>query len=145
MLDIRTILCPIDFTPLSDRTLRVAVSLSHWFKARLVLHHNVDPSPPDFLSVGWMWSEDHELERRESEHAAPERLQAMLAKRPSEIPAEAKLTHGSLGRSVLEVAQRLPADLIVMGTHGWSSAEHNSLAEQLISSAPCTVLTTNEN
>lgn len=144
MLDIRTILCPVDFSPLSERTLQVATSLCRRFGAVLVLHHNLDSRPPGFLSVNWMWSEDHEAEEAKKAADAPDRIQKLLASLPDGIEGEARLTRGPLDRSVLEVARRLPADLIVMGSHGWSSAEHRSITERLISSAPCTILTTNE-
>lgn len=144
MLDIRTILCPVDFSPLSDRTLQVAAALCRRFDARLVLHHNLDARPPGFLSVNWMWSEDHEDEAAARAAAAPERMQKLLAALPEDIDGEARLTRGPLDRALREVAQRLPADLIVMGSHGWSDSEHRSVTEKLISKAPCTVLTTNE-
>ena len=145
MLDIRTILCPVDFSPLSDRTLRVAAALCRRFDAHLVLHHNLDARPPGFLSVNWMWSEDHEDEAAARDVAAPERMQHLLAALPEDIEGEARLTRGPLDRALREVAERLPADLIVMGSHGWSNSEHRSVTEKLISKAPCTVLTTNED
>jgi universal stress protein A len=144
MLDIRTILCPVDFSPLSDRTLRVATTLCQRFDARLILHHNLDSRPPGFLSVNWMWSEDHEAEEAQKAAEAPDRIQKLLGTLPTGIEAEARLTRGPLDRALIEVAKRLPADLIVMGSHGWTSAEHRSITEKLISSAPCTILTTNE-
>ena len=143
MLDIRTILCPVDFSPLSDRTIQVAAALCRRLDARLILHHNLDARPPGFLSVSWMWSEEDEAAARAA--AAPERMQQLLATLPPDIDGEARLTRGPLDRALREVAQRLPADLIVMGSHGWSDSEHRSVTEKLISKAPCTVLTTNED
>jgi len=145
VLDIRTILCPVDFSPLSDRTLQVAAALCRRFDARLVLHHNLDARPPGFLSVNWMWSEDHEDQAAAAAAAAPERVQRLLAALPEDIEGEARLTRGPLDRALREVAERLPADLIVMGSHGWSNSEHRSVTEKLISKASCTVLTTNED
>jgi nucleotide-binding universal stress UspA family protein len=43
------------------------------------------------------------------------------------------------------LANRLPADLIVLGSHGWSSADHASLTERLIDSCTCPVLTLSED
>ena len=42
MIDIRTIHCPVDFTPISERNLRMGVELCKRIGARLVLHHNLD-------------------------------------------------------------------------------------------------------
>lgn len=145
MLQIQTILCPVDFSPLSDRTLQLAAALCERFGARLVLQHNLDSRPPGFLSVSWMWSEDHETDEEARAAAAPGRLRELLAGLPHDIQKEAKLTRGPLDRAVLEVAEVVAADLIVLGSHGWGDAGHQSMTEDLIRSAPCTVLTTNED
>ena len=45
-MEIRTILCSIDFSSVSARILRLATEASRLFISRLVLHHNVDPRSP---------------------------------------------------------------------------------------------------
>ena len=42
---------------------------------------------------------------------------------------------------LLLLMKDLPADLLVMGSHGWSSAEHQSLTEKMISQCTAPVLT----
>ena len=49
---VETVLCPIDFSSLSDRELQVAVEICQTFGARLVLHHNLSPGTP---SVARAW------------------------------------------------------------------------------------------
>jgi len=143
-MEIRTVLCPIDFTPLSERAVDLSVALCRRFGARLVLEHNLDPRPPAFLSVTWMWTEGHggpdETKAREAER----QLRQLLARLPADLPREAKLTRGPVDMGLLEVANLLPADLIVMGSHGWSNPEHHSLTEQILDGAPCPVLTLTE-
>ena len=145
MNPIRTVLCPVDFTPLSERALQLAIEMCRRTGAKLVLQHNLEHRPPDYLSVRWMWSEDQEAEARRQSEAAPDRLRALFRKIPHGIPHEAKLTHGPLDVGLLEVARALPADAIVMGTHGPSSAEHHSLTERVILKAPCPVLVAGES
>ena len=140
-MEIGTVLCPIDFTPLSERAVDIAVDLCRRFGARLVLEHNLDPRPPAFLAVTWMWSEGRGPGDESQARDAERRLRELLARLPAELPREAKLTRGPLDLGLLEVANLLPADLVVMGSHGWSSAEHHSLTEQILDSAPCPVLT----
>jgi universal stress protein A len=140
-MDIRTVLCPIDFTPLSERAVDIAVSLCRRFGARLVLEHNLDPRPPAFLAVTWMWSEGRGPGDESQAREAERRLRELLARLPADLPREAKLTRGPLDLGLLEVANLLPADLVVMGSHGWSSTEHHSLTEQILDGAPCPVLT----
>ena len=55
------------------------------------------------------------------------------------------MTRGPLETSLLHVAQELPADLIVMGTHGKTSSEHESLTERIIIQSPCSVFTIGED
>ena len=42
------------------------------------------------------------------------------------------------------LARSLPADLLVMGSHGGGNVEHQSLTERLLDTAPCPVLTLGE-
>jgi nucleotide-binding universal stress UspA family protein len=51
---------------------------------------------------------------------------------------------GSAAIRILERSAQLPADLIVMGTHGRRGLSHmflGSVAERLVRTAPCPVLT----
>ena len=41
MLSIRTVLCPVDFSPVTARQVDVAADLARAFGARFVLHHNM--------------------------------------------------------------------------------------------------------
>jgi nucleotide-binding universal stress UspA family protein len=144
MFEISTVLCPVDFTPLSGRAVALAIRLCRRFGARLVLEHNLEPGPPSYLTVSWMWSETHKGVKDHREEQAQERLRELLEAVPREVPREARLTKGPLDQALLLVARELGADLVVMGTHGGSSAEHRSLTELVIAGSPCPVLTTTE-
>jgi nucleotide-binding universal stress UspA family protein len=124
---IRNILCPVDFTSLSEQTVHLAAELSRRMGAKLILHHNLGVRPPG-------------EQKKESE--VPERLEKLFAQLPEGLDYEARVTRAPLDMAVLEVAKVLPADLIVMGSHGWSTAAHRSLTEKVILKAPCTVMTT---
>lgn len=145
MPEIRTIHCPVDFTPISDRNLRMGVELCRRIGARLVLHHNLDVRPPGYLSVSWMWSEDHESAAEQKADEVPAQLEQLFAQIPAGVEYEARVTKGPLEDTVLFVSRGLPADLIIMGTHGKSSADHDSLTERIVIQAPCSVLTIGES
>ena len=49
-----------------------------------------------------------------------------------------------VGLVLLYVIKEISADLVILGSHGWSSEEHASLTERVIESAPCAVLTLHE-
>lgn len=140
MPQIKIVLCPVDFTDLSRRELALAVDVCEAFGARLVLHHNLSAAPPG-LTRAWEWNELH---RDDGEVSGPEserRLRALMAALPKTIAAEASVTRGPIGTVLLEMAKRLPADLIVLGSHGCSSEDHASLTERMIDACPCPVLT----
>jgi universal stress protein A len=143
-MEIRTIHCPVDFSPISQRNLRMAVEMSRRIGSKIVLHHNLDMRPPRFMSVAWMWSEDHEAEAEEKAEQVPDQLEELFALIPEGIDYEARVTRGPLDETVLFVARGLPADLIIMGTHGRSSGDHDSLTERIVISAPCSVLAIGE-
>ena len=144
-MEVKTVLCPVDFSPISLRNLRMAVEVCRRVGARLVIHHNLDVRPPGFLSVAWMWSEDHEAGEEQKAAEVPSRLQELFDQIPEDIEYEAKVTRGPMEETLLFVARGLPADLIVMGSHGKSGAAHDSLTERIIINAPCSVLTIGES
>ncbi len=144
MIRLGTVLCPVDLGPLSEPTVRLGSMLCERLGARLVLHHNLDSRPPGFLSVRWMWSEDHEDDAVRRADSAPERLRELMDGVSAPVEMEAKLTRGPFEESLRQVAEHVGADLIVMSTAGRSTAEHASLTEKVIRQAPCTVLTLGE-
>jgi nucleotide-binding universal stress UspA family protein len=139
---IHTILCPVDFTSVTEQTVHLAAQLCRQMKAKLILHHNLGVRPPGYLSVNWMVSEESGEREQKKESEVPERLEELFAQLPEDIECEARVTRAPLDMAVLEVAKVLPADLIVMGSHGWSTPKHRSLTEKVILRAPCTVMTT---
>jgi nucleotide-binding universal stress UspA family protein len=133
------VLCPIDFSQLTSRELDLAVQVCEAFGSRLVLHHNVSAISPGF-SKAWEWDREHQ-NREPSVDEAQERVNALLRQLPNGVHAEAVVTRGPLLTTVLALARELPADLLLLGTHGCSTEEHASLSERIIDQAPCPVLT----
>ena len=144
MSEIKTVLCPVDFSPLSEVELNLAAQLCERFGARMILQHNIDDVPPVYLANAWMYSETHMYPEEEREAQASLTLRAMLEKLSKSIKCEGKITFGRLEDSILQLADQLPADLIVMGTHGASSAKHVSHTDRVLAESPCPVLTTGE-
>src|SRR5205807_1249456 len=63
---------------------------------------------------------------------------------PAGVAAERRLAEGDAAGVVLHFARELPADLVVMGTHGRTGLGRvlmGSVAEQVVRQAPCPVLT----
>ncbi|HSM13772.1 MAG TPA: universal stress protein [Thermoanaerobaculia bacterium] len=141
MVAIRTVLCPVDFTPATERQLALAADLCRAFGARLVLHHNVEAAPPG-AGVGWMYAKEHA--RRPSAADAERSMQELLDGLPGDIETEAKITHGLATLSVAVLGERLGADLIVLTSHGETHEDHRSVTEHVIDRATCAVLALHE-
>lgn len=79
------------------------------------------------------------------EQAAKEQLASTLAAVRKQLPrAESVLANGRAAVEILGVADRLKADLIVMGTHGRQGVGRvflGSVAERVVRASPVAVLT----
>lgn len=147
MIQIRTILVPTDFTPCSQRAIAYAAALASRFDAEVVLVHAIEAPlnlPPHTLvhidaqglSMPIMDYVREAAERRMS--TALEEL--TLAKTRARSVVEV----GDVRDVTLAQAERLPADLIVMGTNGRTGLRHlliGSVAEDVVRRAPVPVLT----
>jgi universal stress protein A len=66
---------------------------------------------------------------------------------PNEIPADTLVRVGSPAREIVEIARNLPADLIVISTHGRTGLKHvflGSVTEHVVQRAPCPVFVVRE-
>lgn len=142
-LSVRTILCPTDFSVFSSRALRHAVALARQFSARLDVVH-VTPGLGSVTGDTLLPHAVAELVpavRREAESNARRFVEPAVEAR---IPVEIEIRDGNPWREILSLAERRPADLVVMGTHGRSGFERfvlGSVTEKLIRLLPCPVLT----
>jgi universal stress protein A len=138
MLQIRTVLCPVDFSELNARELDLAVEVCRSFGARLVLHHNVGNAPPG-LSASWMWHQEHK-DGYSPEELASAQLGELVCALPPEVRPEARLSSGLAAPAILHVEDQVGADLVVLSTHGASTSDHTSVTEQIVEHSFCPVL-----
>ncbi len=141
-MELKTVLCPIDFSALSSSELRLAEEVCRAFGARLVLQHNRSGSAPGF-SKAWEWDEVHHA-REETLDEAEHRMDEVLAGIAADVQAQASMSSGPMVTTLLHLAQTLPADLVVLGSHGWSTEDHASVTERILERCPCPVLTIQE-
>lgn len=137
MLPVHTILHPTDFSERSTHALQLACSLARDHGARVVVLHVL--APPAVAYGEALTSYAEEAERR----AAEEKLNRLQLPDPA-ISLERRLTEGEPAERILQVAEEIHADLIVMGTHGRTGLSRllmGSVAEQVVRQAPCPVLT----
>jgi nucleotide-binding universal stress UspA family protein len=135
-----TILCPLDFSELSDLALKYAATGARAFGANLVVFHAQRfELPPYFTS-----SQVAELKRqRQGEKARAKdflRLHArkILGPAAEAIPIKYDLVDAHPVDAILSAAKRHKAELIVMGTHGRGGAKRiwlGSVLENVIRQA----------
>jgi nucleotide-binding universal stress UspA family protein len=141
-MQLAIVLCPVDFSNLARGELALAVEVCEAFGARLVLHHNLAAVSPAFARA-WRWKAEHEAGETPAVEAKG-RMREILREVPRTVAAEGRISRGPLGPALLQIASVLPADLMVLGSHGWSTPDHASVSERVIERAPCPVLTIQE-
>ena len=139
---IERILFPTDFSPFSAHALRHAMALARRFKARLkavhVIPHMFPSGDSDYYAAPWLMTP-------ETRQRIEEEMRRFLAPvREARIDHETEVCEGDPWREIVSLAEEMPADLVVMGTHGRGGLEHlflGSVAEKLIRRLPCPVMT----
>lgn len=138
----RRILVPHDFSPHADAALDLAIELAGPSKARIHLMH-LFQIPMEMLSPYEIPMPPALAE--EVRAAASERLEAALARvRAAGLEGDAEVDSGRAAEMIVERAAALGVDLIAMGTRGYSGFKHlllGSVAERVLHTAPCPVLT----
>lgn len=143
MSTIANILVPIDFGESSQRTLDYARMLARPFRASLLLLHVVPNPYVTVASEIYMPPPADFLDKLRAE--AQRRLTDLItAGERSELRTESLVEVGDPLRAIVDYAKARNIDLIVMGTHGRTGVAHfvlGSVAERVVRTAPCPVLT----
>ena len=144
MTRITRILVPTDFSATADAALDYAFGLAARFGASLQLLHVLDdPFVFEGMSAEAYIAEAPTLRTAMLEDAR-ERLRHRAVLREDGVTIETEVLFGHGARTIAEYAAERGADLIVMGTHGRTGFAHlmvGSVAERLVRTAPCPVLT----
>lgn len=137
------ILIPVDGSPTSDRALGEAIALARQQNAQLQLLHVIEEIHFVDIESFISYAELQETMRNSGNKVL---TQAQTAVQQTGMTAETKLLEAS-GKRVANVivaeAERWPADLIVIGTHGrtgFSRLLFGSVAEGVVRTAPVPVL-----
>jgi nucleotide-binding universal stress UspA family protein len=142
MLVLRDIVVPVDFEPTSYHALTYARNLAWTFGARLHVLHVLEDSFALPAGTEGALSEFPRLER-EVEGEVRDRLNALLsdADRSAGFVTVARLGPAPAS-AIVEYAREARADVIVMGTRNGAVLDTlGSVADQVIRTAPCPVLT----
>jgi nucleotide-binding universal stress UspA family protein len=141
MSDIKRVLCPIDFSETSRHALEQAAAVAGWYKARLTALHVYSPM---FIPVPSLPTPDHRVPESEWQRVTEQATTFVQTALRAGTGVDVIVDVGQPAAAILERAASLPADLIVMGTHGASGFEHlvlGSVTEKVLRKATCPVLT----
>jgi nucleotide-binding universal stress UspA family protein len=140
-LKIRRILLATDFSPDSERAVRLAMDWARILKADVEVFHAIHEGDAGFVSSGVPGSTDHLGRLREE---ALEGLQSVLARMSDAgVPASADLTYGPASLEIAKRAVESRANLVVMGRRGQSRLEQaffGSVATRVLRQVKCSVL-----
>jgi nucleotide-binding universal stress UspA family protein len=134
------ILVPVDFSDCSLDALEYAAVVAQQAEASLTLVHVLEP-----VTYGLDFTLDQSKTRHSEVESWRKRLEELASSlRAFHISVESRLWGGLPVDSILDAAQTLPCDLIVMGTHGRRGISHaisGSVAEAVLRKARVPVLT----
>lgn len=143
--DVKKILVPIDFSDNSQKVFEAATNVAIKFGAEL-LSIFVVQSFEDYS--GFFVPHMPVLQfQEEMQGSAEKKMAAFLeANLPAGLVGSGKVVVGDVGEEIVAFAAREKIDMIVMGTHGYKGLERvlfGSVAEQVVKTAACPVLTVN--
>lgn len=136
------ILLATDFSRHAERAAALASAFARRFEARLDVIHVLESSPEVIRAI----SSELAAFEDQARAIAGDRLTELGERLQSEgIAATPHLLRGRPVDTIVAEAERLGADLVVLGTHGntgFARIALGSVAERTLRLAPCSVLTT---
>jgi nucleotide-binding universal stress UspA family protein len=141
-IKIERILCPVDFSEFSSRALEQAVRLASWFDARVEALHVIPFAAPVGVALPYLPPPvtPTVVQYDQARAALDGFVEPFLGEG---VPVETRVGEGDPWRVICKEAEALPAELVVMGTHGRGGFEHlllGSVTEKVLRRAPCPVL-----
>lgn len=143
MIEIRRILCPIDFSDYSRRALNHAVAMARWYESTIALLHVFSVVPVAAYAPGTPMHPSVVLTPVDRDELLASMRRFAEDEAGSSVPIEFEICQGTAAAAILARASALPSDLLVMGTHGRSGFERlvlGSVTEKVLRKAACPVL-----
>ncbi|MBE9520729.1 MAG: universal stress protein [Proteobacteria bacterium] len=141
MMEIKKILVPVDFSENSKKILDSASDIAGKFGAALSVVFVVQ----SFDDYSGFFVPHMPVAKFEEEmvQGAEQKMDSFMGGYEN---VEAKVLIGDVGEEVVRYAEEIGIDMIIMGTHGYKGLEKvmfGSVAEKVVKTAPCPVLTIN--
>ncbi|MBI3330322.1 MAG: universal stress protein [Nitrospinae bacterium] len=142
-MEIRHILTPTDFSEFSRQAIDYAFGLAQTFGAKLSLLYVIEM--PAYPVEGYVPPSSGTALLEDLERESRLELARMLPEADTtNVEVARHVVVGTPYRKIVETAKAEKADLIVMATHGRTGLSHlvmGSVAERVVRTAPCPVLT----
>lgn len=140
---IEKILVPIDFSLTSENALKAAIHIAEQHKAKLYLLHIIEPGILMFAQDGSLiFDITSDSIDKEHEHRLEKLYDRFKSKGYWEV--ESVVKHGEVTPLIVQTAEEIEADLLVMGSHGTETSLDDLLgtnAYSVVKRAKCPVLT----
>ena len=134
--DTNRILVATDLIDLSFPTILAAARQRALFRAEVVALHCIDPAGS---TVGLTWTSDWSAPPRLEGSLLHARDLLDLAIAHYELDAEPQVEIGAIGPTIVNAAEHVGADLVVIGMHR-DTGHHGLIANHVVRRAPCSVL-----
>jgi nucleotide-binding universal stress UspA family protein len=145
MMTLKNILVATDFSEASEVALIYARELAYAFKGTLHVLHVTDNVIAEAIGVEG-YTTDWATLQREVDDGARKQLDAIVTDEDRRTLAAKTIvmTSNSPAQAIVSYANDAHVDLIVLGTHGRGGMAHlfmGNVAERVVRTAPCPVLT----
>lgn len=144
MIEIRRILCPIDFSDCSRRAVDHALATAKWYESTITLLHVCAVVPTAAYAPADPILPSMVLTQEDREELLASMRRVAAAEAAAGVPIEFEVGEGNAATEILARAKATSSDLIVMGTHGRAGFERlvlGSVTEKVLRKAACPVLT----
>ena len=145
ILRLKRILVPTDFSETSKKAVQYAVRFAEQFGCDIILLYVVEPVTP---LVGAPLAVEPFMEKDEFSTAEKELAEIAAESHTNGARYVSSFVRvGNAPNEITKVARDFDIDLIIIGTHGYTSWRHlcmGSTAERVVRSAPCPVLVVRE-
>src|SRR5688572_30467472 len=116
MIEIRRILCPIDFSDHARRALDHAIAIARWYESTVTVLHVFSPAPIAAVGPGPAVFEPVVLTPVDRDQLLADTKAFAESESAPGVTIEAVVREGNTAGEILEQATRMRADLLVIGT-----------------------------
>lgn len=143
-IQVKKVCVPTDFSREADHAVIYGVTMAKEFGAELHLLHVVEDLGPVLASAEGLDAVAANDIIEEVEKSAHINLEKLPAEPVGDLKIVRQLKHGVTFQQINDYAKEADIDLLIVGTHGRTGLKHfllGSVAERVVRSAPCPVLT----